>query len=168
MTEPAQKDKDRLWNLRWNTQLGIRYHMHLQNFYSRMRRFVTVLSLISSSAAFAFIFQNNTEAAKWLACVVALSQILDLVFDSSGKALLHASLRQRYLALEVELTGINHIGLEQEKNFKQKQVNIEIEEPPIIDALLDKCHNELAKVHGFNDHHEEVSKVSRLKAWWYS
>lgn len=168
MSEPTQQDSNRRWDLLWNAQLGTRYHMHLQRFYARMGRAVTVISLVSSSAAFAFFFQQEGQLAQALTCLVALVQILDLVVDTKGKTLVHASLKQRYLHLEAELLGVLRVNEEQSKGYQERRMSIELEEPPIIDVLIDKCHNELAKVHGLKSHQETIPTWNRVKAWWYS
>ncbi|ELL0574973.1 hypothetical protein Q6U63_004348 [Vibrio fluvialis] len=169
MSELEKNAKKRHWDLLWNTRLGVRYHMHLQNFYSRVGKGITVLSLVASSAAFATIWSQNSSAAKVLACIVALAQILDLVIDTKGKALLHSSLRQKYLNLELELSDVSQIATEEAKSFEQKRISIEVEEPPVFDSLIDKCHNELVKVYGLDDDQKEpMGKWSSFKAWWFS
>lgn len=164
-----KEDKKRHWNLMWNTRLGIRYHMHLQNFYSRISKFITVLSLVTSSAAFATIYQQNIELTKVLACIVALAQILDLVIDTKGKSLLHASLRQKYLHLEMDLSSSDSIIESDMKGFQVKRINIELEEPPMFNSVLDKCHNELVKVHGLGDEQLEPLGIwVKFKSWLIS
>ncbi|ODS10931.1 hypothetical protein [Vibrio scophthalmi] len=169
MSEINQQARDRHWNIMWNVRLGTRYHMHLQNFYSRIGKFITVISLVSSSAAFASVYQQDMTLTKALACVVALAQILDLVIDTKGKSLLHASLKQKYLHLESELSGVTYLTEEQEKMFAQKRISIELEEPPLFDSLLDKCHNELVKAYGLDSEQlEQLSRWTKTKAWWFS
>lgn len=169
MSELEKKANKRHWDLLWNTRLGVRYHMHLQNYYSRIGKGITVLSLVTSSAAFATLWAQEQNLAKVLACIVALAQILDLVIDTKGKALLHASLRQKYLALELELSDITQVVDEDTKAFEQKRINIEIEEPPIFDSLIDQCHNELVKVYDLEDKYiEPMGNWHSFKAWWLS
>lgn len=169
MSEPDPKDKKRHRDLMWNTRLGIRYHMHLQNFYSRIGKFITVLSLVTSSAAFATIYQQNIDLAKVLACVVALAQILDLVIDTKGKSLLHASLRQKYLHLEIELSASDYITSCQMKEFQSKRIGIELEEPPVFASLIDKCHNELVKVYALDEKYlEKMGSWSKFQSWLLS
>jgi hypothetical protein len=166
---PIEKDYDRHWSLLWNTQLGVRYHMHMQSFYARFGKFVTAFSLVMSSAAFATIYQSDNGIAKWLACAVALAQILELVIDSKAKTTLHASLRQKYLQLELELSGRDFIYDYEEKSLKAKRIAIEVEEPPLIQALGDRCHNELSKVYDLGeDKMVKMPWYQSLKANFYS
>lgn len=157
------------WDILWNTRLGVRYHMHLQNFYSKAGKFITVFSLVTSSAAFVTIYQNNTTCAKVLACLVTLAQILDLVVDTKGRSLFHASLRQKYLYLESDIIAKEEHSEDELTTFQQRRISIEIEEPPIMNSVIDLCHNELVKVHNCGDDKlEKMDAWPSIKAWFFS
>lgn len=160
---------DRHWHMQWNLQLGIRYHMHMQNFYGRFGKFVTAFTLILSTSAGATLIGSHAEIAKILVFSAALLQTLELVIDSKTKTILHATLRQRYIQLESELSNSDCLSKSEEAIFKNKRASIEIEEPPIVFSLLDKCNNELVKVHNLNDSHiQEMSFLKNITSWWYS
>ncbi|MCG6272323.1 hypothetical protein K6U70_09110 [Vibrio vulnificus] len=147
---PSSEDLDRHWGLLWNARLGIRYHMHLHAAYSRMGKFITAFTLLMSTAAFTAVYQSEgvpPELAKWLVCIAALLQIIELVVDTKAKAILHSTLRQKYLHFELSLLGRQYILESEEKEFNQERVSIEVEEPPINRALLDFCHNELVNIY---------------------
>jgi|GEM_PF-3130012 len=166
---PSDDDCNRHWKLLWNTQLGVRYHMHMQNCYARFGKFVTALSLVMSSAAFATFYQNDNGWAKWLACAVALIQTLELVIDSKSKTTLHASLRQKYLQLELELSERDFIYDYEQKSLTAKRIAIEVEEPPIIKELMDHCNNELVTVYDLEDENKiHMGRYERFKANLYS
>ncbi|MCE7729248.1 hypothetical protein [Vibrio campbellii] len=167
MTDITDADYDRHWDLLWNTQLGVRYHMHLQNYYTRIGKFITAFTLLMSSAAFAVVYQSNSELSKWLMCIAAMLQVAELVIDTKSNATLHASLRQRYLQLELALAGKTYVLEEEEKSFKQTRTQIEIDEPPVIKSLMDRCHNELCIVHGIENHHQQ-KWYENFAAWWRS
>jgi len=166
---PTDDDLNRHWLLLWNTQLGVRYHMHMQNCYARFGKFVTAFSLIMSSAAFATIYNSDMRTAQFLACAVALIQTLELVVDSKSKTTLHASLRQKYLQLELELSGRDFIYECEQKSLTAKRIAIEVEEPPIIEALMHKCNNELVKVYDLGDDRKVVlTSYQYVISWLYS
>lgn len=147
---PSSEDLDRHWGLLWNARLGIRYHMHLHAAYSRMGKFITAFTLLMSTAAFTAVYQSEgvpPELAKWLVCIAALLQTIELVVDTKGKAILHSTLRQKYLHFELSLLGRQYILESEEKEFNQERVSIEVEEPPINRALIDFCHNELVNIY---------------------
>lgn len=99
--------------------------------------------------------------ATWLICIAALLQVLELVVDTKSKAILHSTLRQRYLQLELVLCGRDYILESEEVKFKETRISIEIEEPPIIKALMGKCHNELVDIH-FDKPEKHKTKLT----WW--
>ncbi|HHK8647787.1 TPA: hypothetical protein ACQYFE_004443 [Vibrio parahaemolyticus] len=103
-----------------------------------------------STAAFTAVYQSEgvpPELAKWLVCIAALLQIIELVVDTKAKAILHSTLRQKYLHFELSLLGRQYILESEEKEFNQERVSIEVEEPPINRALLGFCHNELVNIY---------------------
>ncbi len=165
----SNDDYDRHWNILWNIQLGIRYHMHMQNFYSRFGKFVTVFTLILSTSSGASLIATHTEIAKYLAFAAALLQTLELVIDSKAKTILHTTLRQRYILLGSELAINNYLKQSDEASFKAKLASIEIDEPPIVFALMDQCNNELVKVHNLGEsYYQKLSCLNKIKAWWYN
>ncbi|MCG9647978.1 hypothetical protein L1D24_05260 [Vibrio brasiliensis] len=161
---PSEDDFDRHWDLLWNTRLGIRYHMHLQAAYTRLGKFITAFTLLMSSAAFTAVYQSQSAPsglATWLMCIAALLQVLELVVDTKAKAILHSTLRQKYLQLELSLSGRDYILESEELKFKESRITIEIEEPPVIKALMDKCHNELVDIY-----YEKPEKHKATLTWW--
>ena len=167
--KPTDGDHDRHWDLLWNTQLGVRYHMHLQSCYARFGKFVTAFSLVMGSAAFGSFFQTDNGIGQWLTFAVVLAQTLELVIDSKAKTILHISLRQQYLQLELELSGRDFIFSDEERALKAKKTAIEVEEPPVIKALMDRCNNELATVYKLGDEYKvNLTWLQARKADLYS
>lgn len=143
--------------------------MHMQNCYARFGKFVTAFSLVMSSAAFATFYQNDNIYAKWLACAVALAQTLELVVDSKAKTTLHASLRQKYLQLELELSERDFVYDYEQKSLMAKRIAIEVEEPPIIKELMNHCNNELVSVYDLEEKHKiSMGWYGKVKANLYS
>src|ERR1700712_1609748 len=67
-----------------------RYHEDRERFFARIHRTAMFLVVASGTATFAWV-----KAAPYLTALLTLAGLLDLVFDVSGKARLHASLRRR-------------------------------------------------------------------------
>lgn len=159
---------ERCWAITWNIQLGIRYHMHMQNFYSRFGKFVTVFTLILSTSAGATMFGTDTNLSKSLAFMAALLQALELVIDSKSKVTLHTTLRHKYIQLNAELAAYDSLIKDDEARFKAKIALIEVEEPPIIYSLMDSCNNELVKVYNLpSSHYAKLSFPRNMISWWY-
>lgn len=169
LSDIDKKDYDRHWDMLWNVQLGIRYHMHMQNFYGRFGKIVTAFTLILSTSAGVTLIGSNLDIAKILAFTAALLQILELVIDSKTKTILHTTLRQRYIQLESELANSDYLTKSENAALKAKRSCIEIEEPPIISSLMNVCNNELVKVYDLDDSYkQDLSLMNKLKAWWFS
>ena len=153
------------WELVWNTKLAIRYHMYAQSMYQKIGKYVTVVTLLSSSAALAVIIKQHEFAATFLTICAAVSQILDLVVDTKAKAILHATLRQRYLQLEVDLSKVEDPSKFDKHVFVQQRATIESEEPPLIKHLMSYCHNEQCRVEDGEDSTSQVklSIMTRLR-----
>lgn len=165
----AEIPKDTRWTLLWNVRLGIRYHMHLQNYYERFGKIVTACSLILSTSAGASLFGSHIFLAKILAFATAVLQVIELVIDSKSKAFLHTELRRRYIQLESELVVKGKLENDEYIEYQNRLSSIELDEPPIIYSLVDSCNNELVKV--CNCDKQYLQKLNPLK-WliskWYS
>ncbi|KOE82154.1 hypothetical protein ACS86_10195 [Vibrio alginolyticus] len=170
MSQQSEKEEDynRHWELKWNTQLGVRYHMHLERFYSRLGKFITAFTLVMSTSAFATIYQTNSDLTKWLVAIAALLQVLELVIDTKSKAKLHASLRQRYLQLEIALSGVEYVTANENSRLQEMRIKIEVDEPPMNSHLMDKCHNELCHIYRLNNNKCKRGLIGVLIAGWYS
>jgi hypothetical protein len=70
---------------------NVRYHEDRERFFARWQKMTMFIVVCAGAAAFAPIEQKF-----WIiGSVVTLSGLIDLVFDVSGKARLHSSLRRR-------------------------------------------------------------------------
>ena len=168
--DTSDDDYKRHWDLLWNTQIGIRYHMHMQDYYNKFGTFVTAFTLIlSTSAGAAIIGSSTSDLAKIAAFSAAILQIIELVIDTKSKTSLHTNLRQRYISLESELSQYNKLTINEAAKYKKIKANIEVEEPPVKFSILDKCHNDLVKVHGLEESYKQpINCFRRAFGIWYS
>ncbi len=163
------EDYQKHWELLWNTQLGIRYHMHMQNFYSRFGKLVTALTLILSTSAGAAVISTNPDVAKFAAFSAAILQIIELVMDSKSKTSLHTTLRQRYIILESELYQHEYLDINEAAKYRQVKASIEVEEPPVKLSIMGKCHNELVQVHKLDENDKQkINPFRRMFGVLYS
>jgi hypothetical protein len=70
--------------------MNITRQVCLERFFARIHKGAMFFVVASSTATFAWV-----KAAPYFAGIITLAGLLDLVFDVSGKARLHASLRRR-------------------------------------------------------------------------
>ncbi|OXD33820.1 hypothetical protein [Vibrio parahaemolyticus] len=161
--QELDSDEQRLWELVWNTRLGIRYHLYAQSHYQKLAKFVTIFTLFASSAAFAVVLNKNENLAAALALIAAFLQIFDLVIDTKSKATTHSTLRQKYLQLEVSLQRYDRLTIEDADQFNRTRASIELEEPPLIRSLMTYVHNEQVRVE-WGENSERQVKLD----WWTS
>ncbi|MEA3588419.1 hypothetical protein J6I75_08645 [Pseudidiomarina sp. 1APP75-27a] len=128
---------NRLEDLRYNVELGIRYHMLRQSFFQSLHRWITALSLTFSTAAVAVLF-DGSELGKWFAGLVAGLQALDLVVDTRSQVELHNDIRRDYLSINKFLSHSSkeytHIDLDKASDDIKDN---ELKEPPVKRWLLE-------------------------------
>lgn len=142
---------EQLDDLRYNVEVGIRYHMMRQSFYQSLHRWITALSLTFSTAAVAVLF-DGSELGKWFAGLVAALQAFDLVVETRNQGELHNNLRREYLSV---IKFLSHSA----KTYTSEDVDkasddirdIELKEPPIKRWLLEFAGRDTDKFRGVTD-----------------
>jgi hypothetical protein len=165
-----QDSLDRYWECEFNIMMSIRYHMKRQHFFSRFHRVVSILTIAFSTAAFASIL-NQVGVALYASATVVLLQSIDLFVDSRKSTELHNDLRRSYLILYKELLKHdNHMLTDkQSRNIRAKISEIEMDEPPIMRALLELSHNDVVKAtNSKNENMIEVSWFKRITSQCFS
>jgi hypothetical protein len=102
-----------------------RYHEDRERFFARIHRTAMFIVVVSGTATFAWV-----KAAHYLTALLTLAGLLDLVFDVSGKARLHASLRRRVydILAQAEDPARSIEGL------REQAVSVYADEPPCMHA----------------------------------
>lgn len=89
----------------WGVQASIRYHERLAGRYDRYNRWVVLISLFFSAAAFGSLVQDleifDERVSRWVASgaalAIAFTTMSSLAFDFIGKAMEHRSLAKRWI-----------------------------------------------------------------------
>jgi hypothetical protein len=102
-----------------------RYHEDRERFFARIHRTAMFVVVASGTATFAWL-----KAAPIFAGVITLAGLLDLVFDISGKARLHASLRRRVYDLLAQAED----STRSVESLREQAVRIYADEPPCMHA----------------------------------
>jgi hypothetical protein len=102
-----------------------RYHEDRERFFARIHRTAMFVVVASGTATFAWL-----KAAPYFAAVITLAGLLDLVFDISGKARLHASLRRRVYDVLAQTEDPKR-SIE---GLREQAVRIYADEPPCMHA----------------------------------
>jgi hypothetical protein len=102
-----------------------RYHEDRERYFARWHKFAMFVVVVSGTATFA-----NWASLPWIGAVVTLAGLLDLVFDVSGKARLHASLRRRVYDILAQIEDPSR----QLDPLKEQLVRVYADEPPTMHA----------------------------------
>ncbi len=145
----------------YRLRLSIRYHQRRARFFDLWEKWIKVLVTLAGTSAFAALaFETvNTNIAKWIAALIAVMGVVNLVFAFSEKARTHANLVRRYSELEAELAATHTPKKGHLADINRRIRLIEADEPPTLGALVVLCQNEIALQEG----HE--SSITPLR--WY-
>lgn len=131
-----------------------RYHEDRERFFARIHKLAMFTVVASGTASFAWL-----KAAPFLAGVITLAGLLDLVFDISGKARLHASLRRRIYDVLAQLEDPSRTL----ENLKEQAVRVYADEPPCMYAANFVAFNGAMEfLHRPREYHYEVKWYQRL------
>lgn len=136
------------------------YHEDRERFFARLHRIAMFVVVASGTASFAFV-----KATPLFAGVITLAGLIDLVFDVSGKARLHASLRRRiYDVLAQSEDDVRPLA-----QLREQAVRIYADEPPCMHAVNALAYN--AAMLAFNRPQKylfEIKPLYRIMRHWYS
>lgn len=119
---PALSDRD---EFQIECLRNARYHEDRERFFARIHKAAMFFVVVSGTAAFAWV-----KASAVLGAAVAVVALIDLVFDVSGKARLHASLRRRIYDLLAQLEDKTRTV----EQLREQAVRVYADEPPCMYA----------------------------------
>lgn len=103
------------------------YHEDREHYFARLHKVIMFVVAMSGTAALAAIASSNAWIdPKWIAASTAAAGIIDLVFDLSGKAREHATLRRRFLDVNADFEA----GELDERRGFARLARLYAEEPP--------------------------------------
>jgi hypothetical protein len=102
-----------------------RYHEDRERFFAHIHRGAMFLTVASGTATFAW-----SRGAPVFAGIITLAGLLDLVFDISGKARLHASLRRRIYDVLAQAED----RARSMDSLREQAVRVYADEPPCMHA----------------------------------
>ena len=109
------------------------YHEDRERFFARWHKLTMFVVVLGGAATFAPLEQKYWIAASF----VTIAGLIDLVFDVSGRARLHASLRRRIYEIlaEAQDEDVDLIKL------KKRAIDVYADEPPCMHAVNALAHN---------------------------
>jgi hypothetical protein len=132
--------------LDFGIEKSIRYHQRRQAHYARLHQAFVFLIIISGSAAFTQVLPPD-----WLGAAAAALAIWDLVARYSDKARDHAVLQKRYTDIAADMRTASAPTEEQIGQWERRRIEIETEEPKIMQALEAWCDNEVRFARGLEN-----------------
>ena len=136
----------------FDVQRSIRYHSKRQHFYESCYKLVLFVGLLSGPAS---IVIRETELSVTIvilipSLIVSLLTGISLIYGLYHKAALHIDLMREFIDLERALeTKRNKPTQNLIDNVKDKSLQIEAKEPPVLQVLDIVCHNELSLSKGY-------------------
>ena len=158
---------NRQYGLLFDVRRSIRYHDRRRAFYERLHRLTGALTIILAGGVL-FELAGTGSPAVWLQCVGVIAAALaavDMVVGYATHGNLHASLRARFIDLEMAMMS-GDLDATSWEGYRQRRLAIERDEPPIYRALDLLCHNEVCQAEGLTraKHTEQFAKVGFLQS----
>ncbi len=125
---------------------SIRYHDRRYAFFINLVIIVRVFNILLAGTAIFGYSTLEPNVIYILSAIVALCNIVDISINFSDKLVLHKSLKEKFINLEIYAHSDNANA----KELKRKILAVEQEEPPIYRALDVLCHNEIVQAHGYD------------------
>lgn len=164
MSKAFDEDNQDWADLRTDLSRSVRYHSARVKHYDGLDSWAKLMELaFGSGGAFMGLIGKDPIVAGWLGASVFMVAASTLIFRTSQKARLHGDLGRRYIQLlrdlEIESTTVDQ---EKWRRFRARRLEIEAEEPPVLQVLDSICHNQEARAQG-SDHGQFV-KVSAIQS----
>lgn len=156
------------WNdLLFGVRRSVRYHTHRRKFFDRLGVWADFLVIVSGGSVVSFVVagENHSLGAVIFGALTAIIGSFDLVIGFSSSARDHHDLARDFSELERHMTAASGTKTEKELiKFTNRRLEIEEEEPPILQVLNCYCHNELIKAHGYKD--SELTRITFLQSFF--
>lgn len=149
MTEPSSD----LVKLVFGVHKSLRYHAKRRSFFEALHRASVAIIAIGGTSAFVTIVQGQPEVGKWIALVLAIVALLDVVIGYAEHARRHDSLYWRFSDLAADIARTGEPSEENIRLWLERRLLVEKDEPTLIAALNVRCHNEEAQARGYGPDH---------------
>ncbi len=149
------------YGLSFGVAKSIRYHAYRRKFFDAADKVTKVLVIGTGGATFVSLSSEPTSPnAKWLALVVAGLTAFDIIVGFSQIARLHDKLYRDFASLARSIAKSSSPNQEQIMEWQERRLEIETEEPGVLDWLERRCSKEEAEARG-----DEVRAAWVLPGW---
>jgi len=140
------------WKIEFDADRLQLYNKTRYNFFIRLRKFISFVSLLfSSSTIYSFFSDSSQYFVAVFGIVMVAIFIFDIVFDLSERAAKHYDLYKRSHALLVKIELLESKDSKLLNKYKKDFKSIEVEEPQIYRALGVCCHNQVVESRGLDE-----------------
>lgn len=163
------------WNRRsravYRAQLSVLYHHKRERFFDSIDRLITVITLVSATAAAAAIYKETQSGCLELilALIAAIASCIQVAYTPATKASLHRQLAadMKRLAAKFEEVGEDWSHSDCDR-FTAELLNLEAGEAAPLGALVTQCANEIALADGRFEDIRELGPLQSLFKHWYA
>jgi hypothetical protein len=148
------------WNLDFDVSKSIRYHAYRRSFWDAADNLAKIVTIISGAAVLVSIIGSNNPIATIFAFVVALTGSLDVVLGFSRRARMHDGLYREFSRLAQDIAESSAPTETEINAWRRRRLEIEMDEPGVIDWLERRCSAEEAAARG-----AEIRPEWRLKPY---
>jgi hypothetical protein len=136
------------WNLDFVVSKSIRYHAYRRSFWDTFDNVSNILTVMSGTAVLVTLVGQYQMASTILAIVVALTSAANLVLGFSQKARNHDGLYRAFSRLAQDIAENEKPSSTMISAWRRRRLEIEMDEPFIVDLLERRCSAEEARARG--------------------
>jgi hypothetical protein len=137
--DPSEEIKGQVWDLDFQIAKSIRYHAYRRSFWESCDYVSKILSVVSGASVIMSLLGENEPLAKVLAAVVAITSAADVVLGFGTKAKRHDRLYRDFSLLAMRLAELLNPTEADLAAIRRRRLEVEMEEPGIIDWLERRC-----------------------------
>jgi hypothetical protein len=152
------------WRIDFDVSKSIRYHAYRRSFWEAWDSAAKMLTIVSGTAVLISIIGDNTDLARWFAFTVAVVSAMDLVLGFSNRAKRHDGLYRGFSLLAQGIAETNSPSEADIRQWRRRRLEIEMDEPGVLDWLERRCSAEEAVARGVEIRPEW--KLPRWKVWF--
>jgi hypothetical protein len=156
MDDPERQRSD----IDFDVAKSIRYHAYRRSFWDAADNLSKILTVVSGTAVLVSIIGSNNPVATAFAFVVAVTGALDVVLGFSAKARAHDGLYRAFSRLAQDISEAVTPTKADVFQWRRRRLEIEMDEPGVIDWLERRCSAEEAMARGW-----EIRPDWRLTPW---
>ena len=136
------------WGMDFDVSKSIRYHSLRRSFWEQADFWSKMITIMSGSAVLATVSAGRHGWAQALAILVAVASAMDLVLGFSQRARVHDGLLRSFSKLLQDIAASPSPTNDVLWEWKRRRLEIEMDEPGVVDLLERRCAGEEAIARG--------------------